>query len=178
MARRKTGDKTAGDHEQAQQKFPIRPNTFGRDGHAPPEFYLSNRGQGGSFLRTMKIGTNSFTIQRPSPSSIGKITDVAVKTVEKGTKRMISRPLAKWCRRRWKLWHRPPERQKRASHLKTAAGHYGISQAKSWRENIRPLVLKILDENQRRPRFKRPPPTAAAPAMSAKTPVPAQKSTA
>jgi len=36
---------------------------------------------------------------------------------------------------------------KKASHLEPGAGHYGIFAGKSWRDNIRPLVLKFIDDN-------------------------------
>ena len=35
----------------------------------------------------------------------------------------------------------------KASHLEPGAGHYGIFAGKSWRENIRPLVLRFIDQN-------------------------------
>jgi len=36
---------------------------------------------------------------------------------------------------------------KKASHLEPGAGHYGIFAGKSWRNNIRPLVLDFIDAN-------------------------------
>ena len=36
---------------------------------------------------------------------------------------------------------------KKASHLEEGAGHYGIFAGKSWRNNIRPLVLDFIDQN-------------------------------
>ena len=36
---------------------------------------------------------------------------------------------------------------KKAAHLEPKAGHYGIFAGKSWRDNIRPLVLKFIDGN-------------------------------
>ncbi|NHX27371.1 polyhydroxyalkanoate depolymerase, partial [Escherichia coli] len=36
---------------------------------------------------------------------------------------------------------------KKASHLEEGAGHYGIFAGKSWRDNIRPLVLDFIDSN-------------------------------
>ena len=36
---------------------------------------------------------------------------------------------------------------KKASYLEPNAGHYGIFAGKSWRNNIRPLVLDFIDEN-------------------------------
>ena len=35
----------------------------------------------------------------------------------------------------------------KASHLEPGAGHYGIFAGKSWRKNIRPLVLDFIDQN-------------------------------
>ena len=39
-----------------------------------------------------------------------------------------------------------PEAMK-TQHLEPGAGHYGIFAGKSWRLNIRPLVLKFIDAN-------------------------------
>ncbi|MGB1235540.1 MAG: hypothetical protein ACPG5U_07395, partial [Planktomarina sp.] len=36
-------------------------------------------------------------------------------------------------------------------HLEPGAGHYGIFAGSGWRNNIRPLVLNFIDENQRKP---------------------------
>ncbi|MCB2116139.1 MAG: polyhydroxyalkanoate depolymerase, partial [Rhodobacteraceae bacterium] len=36
---------------------------------------------------------------------------------------------------------------KKAKHLEPGAGHYGIFAGKSWRKNIRPLVLEFFDQN-------------------------------
>ena len=36
---------------------------------------------------------------------------------------------------------------KKANHLEEGAGHYGIFAGKSWRKNIRPLVLDFIDAN-------------------------------
>ena len=38
---------------------------------------------------------------------------------------------------------------KKAQHLEEGAGHYGIFAGKSWRQNIRPLVLKFIDANSK-----------------------------
>ncbi len=35
----------------------------------------------------------------------------------------------------------------KAQHLEPGAGHYGIFAGKSWRDNIRPLVLAFMDEH-------------------------------
>ncbi|MBT6925489.1 MAG: polyhydroxyalkanoate depolymerase, partial [Marinovum sp.] len=39
-----------------------------------------------------------------------------------------------------------PETMK-ASHVEPEAGHYGIFAGKSWRNNIRPMVLNFIDAN-------------------------------
>ena len=36
---------------------------------------------------------------------------------------------------------------KKVQHLEPGAGHYGIFAGKSWRLNIRPLVLDFIDDN-------------------------------
>ena len=38
---------------------------------------------------------------------------------------------------------------KKAAHLEPGAGHYGIFAGKSWRNNIRPLVLDFIDSNSK-----------------------------
>ncbi len=37
--------------------------------------------------------------------------------------------------------------EKKASYLEPEAGHYGIFAGRSWRRNIRPLVLDFIDSN-------------------------------
>lgn len=39
----------------------------------------------------------------------------------------------------------------KASHLEPEAGHYGIFAGRSWRNNIRPLVLDFIDANSEDP---------------------------
>jgi poly(3-hydroxybutyrate) depolymerase len=39
---------------------------------------------------------------------------------------------------------------KKASHVEPGAGHYGIFAGRGWRDNIRPLVLRFIDENERK----------------------------
>jgi poly(3-hydroxybutyrate) depolymerase len=56
----------------------------------------------------------------------------------------------------------PPSRK--AAHLEPGAGHYGIFAGKSWRDNIRPLVLKFFDEHSGAKRRPRP---VALPAVAA-----------
>ena len=43
---------------------------------------------------------------------------------------------------------------KKASHVEPGAGHYGIFAGKSWRNNIRPLVLDFIDANSPETRKK------------------------
>jgi poly(3-hydroxybutyrate) depolymerase len=107
----------------------------------PAEFYLSTVER---IFKNNEIGTNNFTVAGKKVD-IGKITTVAVKTVE-GTKDDISAPGQ--CVAALALCTGLPD-SKKASHLEDGAGHYGIFAGKSWRDNIRPLVLKFIDANQR-----------------------------
>ena len=66
-----------------------------------------------------------------------------VKIVE-GEKDDISAPGQ--CLAALKLLTNLPD-SKKASHLEPGAGHYGIFAGKSWRLNIRPLVLNFIDAN-------------------------------
>ncbi|MEO0905195.1 MAG: polyhydroxyalkanoate depolymerase, partial [Pseudomonadota bacterium] len=43
---------------------------------------------------------------------------------------------------------------KKAAHLEPGAGHYGIFAGRSWRNNIRPLVLDFIDANSDTPKRK------------------------
>ncbi len=104
------------------------------------EFYLSTVER---IFKKNEIGTNNFTVAGKKVD-IGKITTVAVKTVE-GTKDDISAPGQ--CVAALDLCTGLPD-SKKASHLEDGAGHYGIFAGRSWRENIRPLVLKFIDANQ------------------------------
>jgi poly(3-hydroxybutyrate) depolymerase len=105
----------------------------------PAEFYLSTVER---IFKNNEIGTNNFTVAGKKVD-IGKITTVAVKTVE-GTKDDISAPGQ--CIAALALCTGLPD-SKKASHLEDGAGHYGIFAGKSWRDNIRPLVLKFIDAN-------------------------------
>lgn len=107
----------------------------------PAEFYLTTVDR---IFKKNEIGTNTFTVAG-KPVDIGKITTVAVKTVE-GTKDDISAPGQ--CVAALALCTGLPD-SKKASHLEDGAGHYGIFAGSSWRNNIRPLVLKFIDDNQR-----------------------------
>ncbi|NOR32380.1 MAG: polyhydroxyalkanoate depolymerase [Sulfitobacter sp.] len=107
----------------------------------PAEFYLSTVER---IFKNNEIGKNNFTIAGKKVD-IGKITTVAVKTVE-GTKDDISAPGQ--CVAALGLCTGLPD-SKKASHLEDGAGHYGIFAGKSWRNNIRPLVLQFIDANPR-----------------------------
>ena len=113
------------------------------------EFYLSTVDR---IFKKREIATNSFCVAGKHVD-IGKITDVAVKVVE-GEKDDISAPGQ--CLAALDLLTGLPD-SKKASHLEPEAGHYGIFAGKSWRNNIRPLVLDFIDRNAGPPtRTKRP----------------------
>lgn len=103
------------------------------------EFYLSTVER---IFKNREIAKNEFTVNGRHVD-IGKITDVAVKTVE-GAKDDISAPGQ--CIAALALCTGLPD-SKKASHLEPDAGHYGIFAGKSWRNNIRPLVLNFIDAN-------------------------------
>jgi poly(3-hydroxybutyrate) depolymerase len=100
------------------------------------------------------IARNAFTL-RGQPVDIGRIDRVAVMVVE-GEDDDISAPGQ--CRAALPLLTGLPAAQK-LWHLERGAGHYGIFAGKSWRNNIRPLVLKFIDSHSaatRRPPRSRP----------------------
>lgn len=103
------------------------------------EFYLSTVER---IFKGLEIAKNEFVVAGKKVD-IGKITDVAVKTVE-GEKDDISAPGQ--CVAALALCTGLPD-SKKASHLEPGAGHYGIFAGRSWRENIRPLVLDFIDQN-------------------------------
>ena len=103
------------------------------------EFYLSTVER---IFKGLEIAQNRFTVAGKKVD-IGKITDVAVKTVE-GEKDDISAPGQ--CVAALELCTGLPD-SKKASHLEPGAGHYGIFAGRSWRNNIRPLVLDFIDAN-------------------------------
>ena len=105
----------------------------------PAEFYLSTVER---IFKGLEIARNRFTV-RGRAVDIGKITDVAVKTVE-GGKDDISAPGQ--CVAALDLLTGLPDARK-ASYLEPDAGHYGIFAGGSWRRNIRPLVLDFIDAN-------------------------------
>ena len=106
----------------------------------PAEFYLSTVER---VFKEREIARNVFTIDG-KPVDIGAITRVAVKTVE-GAKDDISAPGQ--CIAALDLCTGLPDELK-ASHVEPGAGHYGIFAGKSWRNNIRPLVMNFIDANK------------------------------
>ncbi len=120
----------------------------------PAEFYLSTVER---IFKNGEIAKNEFTVAGRKVD-IGKITTVAVKTVE-GAKDDISAPGQ--CVAALDLLTGLPA-DKKASHLEPEAGHYGIFAGKSWRNNIRPLVLDFITENSPKPKKKAANKNAAA----------------
>ena len=109
----------------------------------PAEFYLSTVER---VFKNREIAKNEFTVNGHKVD-IGAITSVAVKTVE-GSKDDISAPGQ--CIAALDLCTGLPA-SKKASHVEPGAGHYGIFAGKSWRNNIRPLVLEFIDQNSGKP---------------------------
>lgn len=103
------------------------------------EFYLSTVER---VFKNREIARNEFVVAGKKVD-IGAITRVAVKTVE-GSEDDISAPGQ--CVAALKLLTGLPD-SKKAQHLEPGAGHYGIFAGKSWRLNIRPLVLSFIDAN-------------------------------
>ncbi|WP_037310141.1 polyhydroxyalkanoate depolymerase [Ruegeria halocynthiae] len=108
------------------------------------EFYLSTVER---VFKNREIARNEFVVAGHKVD-IGKITDVAVKTVE-GANDDISAPGQ--CIAALDLCTGLPD-SKKASHVEPAAGHYGIFAGRSWRDNIRPLVIDFMNANTRKPR--------------------------
>ena len=111
------------------------------------EFYLSTVER---IFKNREIARNEFVVAGKKVD-IGAITQVAVKTVE-GEKDDISAPGQ--CVAALRLCTGLPE-DKKAWHLEPEAGHYGIFAGKSWRLNIRPLVLSFIDANSEAPKKAR-----------------------
>ncbi len=109
----------------------------------PAEFYLSTVER---IFKNGEIAKNEFVVDGHRVD-IGAITNVAVKTVE-GAKDDISAPGQ--CVAALDLLTGLPA-DKKASHLEPEAGHYGIFAGRSWRNNIRPLVLDFIDANSEAP---------------------------
>ncbi len=109
----------------------------------PAEFYLSTVER---IFKAGEIASNEFVVAGHKVD-IGAITRVAVKTVE-GGKDDISAPGQ--CVAALDLLTGLPDDMK-ASYIEPEAGHYGIFAGRSWRNNIRPLVLNFIDANSEAP---------------------------
>jgi len=107
------------------------------------EFYLSTVER---IFKGREIAQNAFVVDGHKVD-LGKITTVAVKIVE-GEDDDISAPGQ--CLAALPLLTGLPE-DKKAAHLEPGAGHYGIFAGRSWRNNIRPLVLDFIDANANAP---------------------------
>ena len=112
----------------------------------PAEFYLSTVQR---IFKNREIARNVFEVKGKRVDA-GKITTVAVKTVE-GANDDISAPGQ--CVAALDLCTGLPA-SKKASHLEPGAGHYGIFAGRSWRDNIRPLVLEFIDANTKQPKLR------------------------
>ncbi|MFN3844835.1 MAG: polyhydroxyalkanoate depolymerase [Paracoccaceae bacterium] len=108
------------------------------------EFYLSTVDR---IFKKREIARNAFVVAGRQVD-FGAITDVAVKIVE-GANDDISAPGQ--CLAALDLLTNLPD-SKKAAHLEPGAGHYGIFAGKSWRLNIRPLVLNFIDANSADPK--------------------------
>ena len=111
------------------------------------EFYLSTVDR---VFKRREIAKNDFVVDGHKVD-MGKITKVAVKTVE-GANDDISAPGQ--CIAALDLCTGLPDRMK-ASHVEPGAGHYGIFAGRSWRDNIRPLVIEFMNANSTKPVARR-----------------------
>lgn len=107
------------------------------------EFYLSTVER---IFKSREIALNRFTVDG-RPVDLGAIRDTAIMTVE-GSSDDISAPGQ--CIAALALCTGVAE-DKKVSHLEDGAGHYGIFAGKSWRINIRPLVLDFIDAGGKAP---------------------------
>ncbi len=103
------------------------------------EFYLSTVER---IFKNREIARNDFMVAGKKVD-IGAITQVAVMTVE-GAEDDISAPGQ--CVAALALLTGLDDARK-TQHLEPGAGHYGIFAGKSWRLNIRPLVLGFIDSH-------------------------------
>ncbi|WP_170764234.1 polyhydroxyalkanoate depolymerase [Ruegeria lacuscaerulensis] len=110
------------------------------------EFYLSTVER---VFKNREIARNEFVVAGHKVD-IGKITNVAVKSVE-GSNDDISAPGQ--CIAALDLCTGLPD-SKKASHVEPGAGHYGIFAGRSWRDNIRPLVIDFMNANARKPQHR------------------------
>ena len=105
------------------------------------EFYLSTVDR---IFKNREVARNAFYVNGVH-ADISQIKNVPVIVVE-GEKDDISAPGQ--CLAALDLLTGLPKNLK-AAHLEPGAGHYGIFAGKSWRNNIRPLVLKFIDTHQK-----------------------------
>ena len=108
------------------------------------EFYLSTVER---IFKNREIAKNEFIVAG-THVDIGAITQVAVMTVE-GENDDISAPGQ--CVAALNMLSGLPD-SKKTQHLEPGAGHYGIFAGKSWRLNIRPLVLGFIDAHAASPK--------------------------
>ncbi len=125
----------------------------------PAEFYLSTVDR---IFKRREIAENAFTIEG-KPVDITAIDSIATMIVE-GENDDISAPGQ--CLAALDLLPNLPE-QKKSVHLEPGAGHYGIFAGRSWRTNIRPLVLDFIDQNAGRPGNRRAANVKSAPRKGA-----------
>lgn len=109
----------------------------------PAEFYLSTVER---IFKGLEVARNKFVVDGHEVD-IGAISSVAVMTVE-GGKDDISAPGQ--CVAALDLCTGLPD-SKKANYIEPDAGHYGIFAGRSWRNNIRPLVLEFIDANSEAP---------------------------
>ncbi len=128
-------DGTAGDHDKHNKFY----DEYLAVMDMAAEFYLSTVER---IFKNREIARNVFTVEGHQ-IDIGKITDVAVKTVE-GSKDDITAPGQ--CAAALPLCTGLPD-EKKTGYVEIGAGHYGIFAGKSWRNHIRPLVLEFIDQN-------------------------------
>jgi poly(3-hydroxybutyrate) depolymerase len=110
------------------------------------EFYLSTVER---IFKNREIARNEFVVAGRKVD-FGAITKVSVMTVE-GANDDISAPGQ--CVAALKLLTGLSD-DKKGKHLEPGAGHYGIFAGKSWRLNIRPLVLNFIDRAAGKPKAK------------------------
>ena len=110
------------------------------------EFYLSTVER---IFKNREIARNEFVVAGRKVD-MGAITRVSVMTVE-GANDDISAPGQ--CVAALKLLTGLSD-DKKGHHLEPGAGHYGIFAGKSWRLNIRPLVLNFIDRAAGKPKAK------------------------
>ena len=108
------------------------------------EFYLSTVER---IFKNREIADNAFVVAGKNVD-IGAITQVAVMTVE-GENDDISAPGQ--CVAALAMLT-GLDQSRKTQHLEPGAGHYGIFAGKSWRLNIRPLVLGFIDSHTRKPK--------------------------